>query len=184
MHLSSVVFCLIYISVVLTPVSGDGTDILRPEILRPYMFKDEISGNLDVLIPSTASSPNQGYDEYTIRMESTRQQILPDAFPKTRIFAYGGLTKDGVVFSFPGPSILAKHKVPTRIRWVNNVYGPHILPVDYNYPFNSSSVFRNEIPLVPHVHGIVAKSSSDGQPNAYWTAMGSRGRKYHTADSC
>ena len=94
--------------------------------------------------------------------------------------AYGGLTKEGYKIGFPAPSLVAKYKVPTRIRWVNKIYGPHMFAVDQNHPFNSSSVFKNQIPLVPHVHGVATKTSSDGQPKAYWTALGNRGQRYKT----
>lgn len=56
-------------------------------------------------------------DEYKIVMEKIKQQILPSAFPKTPIFAYGGLTNKGFQVSFPGPTLVAKYKIPTRIKW-------------------------------------------------------------------
>ena len=86
----------------------------------------------------------EDYDEYTILMERTSQQILPGPdFPKTPIFAYGGLTKKGLQLSFPAPTLIAEHKVKTKVKWVNNIYGSHMFKVDFNYPFNSSSVYRN-----------------------------------------
>lgn len=109
---------------------------------------------------------------------------MPSKFPKTPIFAYGGLTKKGLQFSFPGPTLIAKYKIPTRIKWENNLFGSHILAYDMNHPFNSSSVFVNEIPVVPHVHGIANHNSSDGQPMAYWTALGSRGARYFSEQEC
>ena len=100
-------------------------------------------------------------------------QMLPKKFPTTQIFAYGGVTKSGLYF--PGPKLLAKKNVPVKINWVNKIYGNHMFPVDISYPFNSSNVFKFQVPLVPHVHGISTNLGSDGQPSAYWTALGQHG---------
>ena len=75
-------------------------------------------------------------------MERTSQQLLPPAFQKTPILAYGGLTKKGTVVSFPAPTLAAEHKVQTKVKWVNNIFGPHMFAVDFNYPFNSSAVYK------------------------------------------
>lgn len=94
------------------------------------------------------------------------------------------MTKKGVVVGYPGPALVIDKGVPAKINWRNNIYGPHIFAVDQNHPFNSSSVFKNEIPLVPHVHGVATQTNSDGQPKAYWTALGNKGSKYSTFESC
>ena len=75
-------------------------------------------------------------------MERISQQLLPSDFQKTPLLAYGGLTKKGTVLSFPAPTLVAEHKIPTKVKWVNNIYGPHMFAVDFNYPFNSSAVFK------------------------------------------
>ena len=50
---------------------------------------------------------------------------------------YAGQTTKGYRASFPGPAIIAKKDKPIKIKWTNNIPGPHILPVDLNYPFKS-----------------------------------------------
>lgn len=45
-------------------------------------------------------------------------------------------------------------------------------------------MFRNEVPVVPHAHGVATKISSDGQPGAYWTASGAKSEKYSTEEPC
>lgn len=100
-------------------------------------------------------------------MVKTKQQILPKElnFGKTTIYAYAGQTKSGYKASFPGPAIMATKDRPIKIRWRNKIPGPHMLPVDTtNPPFQSSKMFTEEVPTVPHAHGIAVKSSSDGQP--------------------
>lgn len=88
--------------------------------------------------------------------------MLPKDFPKTPAYAYSGQTKTGKVTSFPGPSIIAKKDIPVKVVWVNNITGKHFLPVDYSEPFINSSAFLNEVPVVPHAHGLVTQSISDG----------------------
>lgn len=68
-------------------------------------------------------------------MIRAEHQFLPKEFPSTTIFAYAGITKSGVVSSFPGPSIVAVKDAPIEIIWTNNITGPHILPVDITHPF-------------------------------------------------
>lgn len=118
-------------------------------------------------------------ESYTIFMEKIKTQMLPKNFPQTTIFAYGGkCANDTMVTSYPGPAIIAKTNVPVRVTWTNNIFGEHLFPVDLSHPFNSSNVFKYEVPLIPHVHGLTSALHSDGQPSAYWTALGSKGGKY------
>lgn len=75
-------------------------------------------------------------------MVKTKQQLLPkELFNQTTIYAYAGQTKTGYQATFPGPAIYATMNRPIRIRWKNNIQGPHILPVDLNYPFKSDEAF-------------------------------------------
>jgi len=80
--------------------------------------------------------------------------------------------------------IIAKKNIPIKVVWVNNITGRHMLPVDYSEPFINDALFRNEVPTVPHVHGIVASSISDGLPRHYWTASGARSSSYQTEEPC
>jgi len=55
-----------------------------------------------------------------------------------------------------------------------------MLPMDFSKPFYDDFVFRNEVPTVPHAHGVATKESSDGEPMGYWTASGSKSEGYKT----
>lgn len=68
-------------------------------------------------------------------MLRTSHQFLPSGFPSTTVFAYAGQTKEGLVSSFPGPSIVTVKDAPIEIIWTNNITGRHILPVDTTGPF-------------------------------------------------
>lgn len=106
--------------------------------------------------------------------------MLPGNYPKTQLYVYSTKTSNGVIAEFPGPTIIAKKDIPIKITWVNNISGPHMLPMDFSKPFYDDFVFRNEVPTVPHAHGVATKESSDGEPMGYWTASGSKSEGYKT----
>lgn len=76
-------------------------------------------------------------------MSKQDMRVLPAAFPLTTMYVYGGLVGGAVTYSYPGPAIVAKSKVPTNIKYVNNIDGPHILPVDYSNHFKTIDAFVN-----------------------------------------
>jgi len=77
-------------------------------------------------------------------MVQTKQQMLPpEIFGKTTIYAYGGNTETGYYAGFPGPAIVATKDRQTKVTWTNKIIGPHILPVDYNYPFESNTAYKD-----------------------------------------
>ncbi len=122
--------------------------------------------------------------KFTITAEIVKQKMLPGDFPPTTLYVYSGLTEKGQVSAFPGPAIVAQKGVPITIKYVNNLKGKHMLPVDIKDPFLSDPVFLNEIPMVPHAHGLATKQSSDGEPMAYWTASGNKSKEYETEEEC
>ncbi len=72
-------------------------------------------------------------------MVKVKKQILPiGLFNSTTLYVYAGQTKTGYQASFPGPAIIAVKDRLIKVTWKNNIPGPHILPVDLNYPFKSS----------------------------------------------
>ena len=78
-------------------------------------------------------------DKYEIDMIKTKKQILPvGLFNETTLYVYAGQTKNGYKASYPGPAIFATKDRPIKVTWKNSIPGPHILPVDYSYPFKSS----------------------------------------------
>jgi len=41
---------------------------------------------------------------------------------------------------------------------------------------------QNYVPLIPHLHGGEVQSTSDGHPDAWFTANGQRGIEYNTEE--
>ena len=110
------------------------------------MFSQSITGQLDILLPTKTIKNSKGKvisEQYEINMVQTKQQLLPAPwFNKTTIYAYGGKTKNGYKAMFPGPAIFATKDVSVKVLWRNKIKGPHILPVDFNYPFLSTPQFK------------------------------------------
>ena len=132
--------------------------LLTPEELEPYMFTEEITGESDILEP-TRLSKRYGYrfpiETYEIAMMNAKHQFLPKKYPKTPIYAYAGKNKRGeFVPSYPGPSILGFMGTPVEIIWTNLIKGRHILPLDLSPPLDMVKEFADEVPVVPHVHGL------------------------------
>lgn len=149
---------------------------------------------------------NQKYDcdgkiveIYQVEARKFKQQVLPDCFPKTTVFGYGGRVRDPnsqqnsshheVVFSSPGPTFEAVRDHSIFVHWVNELRTKHIFPVDPTIGFANPNnmptptdpntfppfppgfrLAQSPIPIVTHLHGGVTPSRSDGHPQAWFTA--------------
>ncbi len=111
----------------------------------------------------------------------------------------------GLVRSTPGSTFEAVRGVPVQVKWVNSLLDtsgkplPHMFTVDptlaWANPNNmqtpnpaSAPDFpsgypqaQSPVPIVMHLHGGEVPSSSDGNPEAWWTANGLHGPAYSTA---
>lgn len=131
---------------------------------------------------------------YIVSVSRLRQQILPEGFPMTTVFAYGGKARDKitgkVINNFkmaPGATFEAVRGIPINVQWINNLNGPNKLPVDPTLHWadpnnlgmvNSSSVppfppglpkAQMPVPIVTHLHGGENSSVFDGHPDAWFT---------------
>jgi len=151
---------------------------------------------------SIANAPTK----YTVKMMQFDQQILPagtpEQFPKTKTWGYGGYAKDavtgkplGFIKNSPGPTFETIKGVPITVKWINEITSPSLFAVDptihwanpKNIPTPSPPyptfppgcvTAQSPVPLVTHVHGLEVQSTSDGGPNAWFTADGRRGPGY------
>jgi len=150
-----------------------------------------------VLFPRTVWNPTTGEiisNNYIITMTEFKQQILPEDFPKTTVWAYGGAIVDPSncknIIRFrnaPGATIEATRGIPVNIQWINNITSSHSLPVDptlhWADPNNLGMVMPDSVPpfppglpkaqapvpVVPHLHGGENHSIFDGHPDAWRT---------------
>ena len=78
-------------------------------------------------------------------MDKKNLQLLPEPFNSTPCYAYGGKIKGNrkeIVYSYPGPAFFVKPFVKSIVNYVNNIQGPHILPLDFSNHFRNTSAFR------------------------------------------
>jgi spore coat protein A len=132
---------------------------------------------------------------YEVTEDVIFQQILPPGFPKTKVYAYGGkvnvappgqFPRIQTVFSTPGPTFEATANRRIFVHYVNNLGEPHMFPVDPTVmaanpnhaaiptppcaPFPPGyPQFQFPIVTVPHLHGGVTPSDSDGFPRSWFS---------------
>lgn len=141
----------------------------------------------------------QKQHHYRIDIGETKEQMLPQGFPKTKVFGYGGMVKDpktGKVryhISSPGSTFEAQRDIPVVVKWRNRIKGPHFLAVDPTlhwanpndmpmHPHKPWPSFppgfpeaQKPVPTVTHLHGAEVQSDSDGHPEAWFTYNGKVG---------
>jgi spore coat protein A len=133
--------------------------------------------------------------KYKVTAKAVKLQLLPQGFPKTKVFAYGGLVNFSdvpnhpdlqIAFTMPGPTFEAVRGKDILVHYRNELEGDHIFPVDPTLmvanpnnmpmpepPFNpfppGYEQAQDPIPTVTHLHGGVTPSDSDGFPEAWFT---------------
>jgi len=170
------------------------------------MFVNELTGPPPTYVPEIVNMSGVLSYEYRVNMSRFYEQILPAPLPMTEVWGYGGQAKDavtgtllGFVRNSPGPSFEVIHGVPINVTWLNDISVAHMFAVDptlhWANPNNMSHVMggmeddmpafppgypeaQSPVPLVPHVHGAEVQSTSDGNPDAWFTIDGKHGSAY------
>lgn len=139
--------------------------------------------------------------QYEVSVNLTRVQMLPQPFPKTSVFGYGGKVqvpgscqaKD--VLTSPGPVFENIRGIPTRLIWRNLIDEPHFLPVDPTLHWaNPNAMEKPEFPFLPfppgypyaqfpvahvtHTHGLVVAPQYDGTAEEWFTRYGQLGPSF------
>ncbi len=151
-----------------------------PPTFEPIIHKDPYSGFLS--------------HNYLVTVSQFSQQMLPAGFPETTVYGYGGKVRDrstGDITqdyrSSPGPTFEAIRHIPVHVQWVNNLTGAQPLAVDPTLhwadpnqmgmpkpPFQpfppGYPLAQRPVPIVTHLHGGETEPSSDGFPEAWFTA--------------
>ncbi|WP_231687848.1 multicopper oxidase [Bacillus sp. FJAT-27251] len=141
--------------------------------------------------------------KYKVEVNEFQQQVLPEGFPKTTVWGYGGKVKDPLtgkrVFfqNYPGPTFEAVRGLPVHVEWINNLKGPHLFPVDPTLHWANPNDFhpqgppfnpfppgyvqaQSPVPIVTHLHGGENPSAYDGHPETWFTANGIKGPEFVT----
>jgi len=152
---------------------------------------------LPVYEPTVVKRPITGKvisHDYEVTISQFTQQILPEGFPETTVWGYGGkiiVPETGEInpdFRFtPGATFEAQRNIPVNVQWVNNLIEPNPLAVDptihwadpnnMDMPMPPFPPFppgfplaQSPVPTVTHLHGGETESASDGYPEAWFTA--------------
>jgi FtsP/CotA-like multicopper oxidase with cupredoxin domain len=157
------------------------SQLVIPLIYEPTVFKDPKTGKV------------KSHD-YQVTISEFTQQLLPTRFPATTVYGYEGKVRDpetGEIIpdfrSTPGPTFEAIRHIPINVQWINNLTEPHPLAVDptihwanpNNMPMPMPPfppfppgfpLAQSPVPIVTHLHGGETEPSSDGYPEAWFTA--------------
>jgi spore coat protein A len=133
----------------------------------------------------------------------------PTGFGQTLVWGYGGqvtqvpgTTSPGYFAYSPGATFEAVRGVPVQVTWQNKITQPNMFAVDptlhwanpNNMPMMPPMPWpvyppgfpdaQSPVPLIPHLHGAEVQSTSDGYPDAWFTASASAkyGSAYSTND--
>lgn len=139
---------------------------------------------------------------YKIDILKTETQMLPKDYPKTTVYAYGGIVysdscTEKYVASTPGPSFIAKTNEAISVEWRNKIDSAHILPVDPTLHWANPNNFivppkpwpqfppgftqaQFPVPTVTHLHGGESEAKYDGFPDSWFTFNGITGPSYET----
>jgi FtsP/CotA-like multicopper oxidase with cupredoxin domain len=174
---------------------GPSGPLLDPKTIPKYV--NQLTGPPPVFVPVKGN-------EYCVTATSFEQQILPPPLPMTHVWGYGGLARDavtgtllGFVRNAPAPTFEATRNVSISVNWANDLTESHMFAVDptlhWANPNNMSMPMppfqsfppgypqaQSPVPLVTHVHGLEVSSTSDGNPDAWWTVNGKHGPAYNT----
>jgi spore coat protein A, manganese oxidase len=110
----------------------------------------------------------------------------------------------GLIHSSPGGTFEATKGVPVQVKWVNNLVDSSGNPLMHMFAIDPTILWANPngmespnpvsapafpsgysqaqspVPIVIHLHGGEVPSTSDGNPDAWWTTNGLHGAAYST----
>jgi FtsP/CotA-like multicopper oxidase with cupredoxin domain len=171
--------------------------LLDPKTIPKYV--NQITGPPPVYVPVSGN--------YEVNVTNFSQQVLPAPFPLTTVWGYGGLAKDavtgapmGFVRNSPGPTFEITRGTLITVKWINEITRDHMFAVDptLHWANPNGVAMMNDVPkpyppfppgnataqknvsLVTHVHGAEVLSTSDGHPDAWFTANGIHGPTYNS----
>jgi FtsP/CotA-like multicopper oxidase with cupredoxin domain len=95
---------------------------------------------------------------------------------------------------------MIERNTTVRVKWINELTNPHLFPVDPTLHWANPNdapmmdmvplpwpafppgfeTAQTNVPMVVHVHGAEVHSTSDGFPDAWWTAQGDHGMAYNS----
>ena len=169
--------------------------LVKPPVYKPFIIY-------------VKSKDGERYEErhlYFVDISEFKQQVLPQGFPETTVWGYGGLVKDTETGrdtysqSAPGATFEAVRGIPIMVKWVNQLTGRHLFAVDptlhwanpNDMPMDPPKPWppfppgfpdaQSPVPIVTHLHGGEVPSIYDGHPDTWFTADGTKGPAFVTS---
>jgi FtsP/CotA-like multicopper oxidase with cupredoxin domain len=186
----------------------DGDPQTKPKCPYDPSQPEEVKWKNTLVRPREFAPTTPGGNEYRVTIADKMVQMLPDCYPETQVFAYGGSTRDlgetesKETWSSPGPTFEMTRGKTAHVTWVNEIGIDHLFPVDPTLhwanpkdeqgpatgPFPAvppyDSKYQGPVPVVTHVHGLEVASDFDGAPEAWFTPGAAIvGKKYITGPS-
>jgi spore coat protein A, manganese oxidase len=176
-------------------------------ILKPL----EIPKYTNQLVKPPFFIPDPATGRFDISASEFTQQILPvtdsserpTGYGQTTVFGFGGLVNNsdtGKPTTFrgvPGATFEAVRTEPIKVRWINDIDVPFILPVDPTLHWANPNKMaipgppfkafppgypdaQSPVPISIHLHGGETPPEYDGNPDAWFTADGIKGPAFVT----
>ncbi|HHW42221.1 MAG TPA: multicopper oxidase domain-containing protein [Desulfotomaculum sp.] len=176
--------------------------LVKPLVYKPFVIKVTAKTNEK---NKRRFKKEEKRHLYIIDISEFKQQVLPQGFPKTTVWGYGGLVKDTktgrVTYSrsAPGATFEAVRGIPVMVKWINKLKGSHLFAVDptlhwanpNNMPMDPPKPWppfppgfpeaQRPVPTVTHLHGGEVPPIYDGHPDAWFTYNGKRGPAFVTS---
>lgn len=115
-----------------------------------------------------------GTDYYEISMKQVQQDIGLGIPFLTTVWGYGS---GATGWSWPAATIEAKKGTPVKVKWINdlrdaqgNALTEHLFSYAYDKTIHGAEAIYPEVRAVVHLHGGEVPPSSDGNPEAWYTA--------------
>ena len=181
----------------LEPTGIDGVNPLDPASIPKYVT--QLTKPPIHVAVGTKTDPETGkaIPLYEVTQKMIQAQLLPAGYPTTKVYAYGGLVNFNptgqpadndirTAFTIPGPTFEAVRDQRFFVHYINQLAGDLIFPNDPTIMaanVNNAAIptapfkpfppgykdFQSPIPTVPHLHGGVTPSASDGFPESWFT---------------
>ncbi len=175
--------------------------LIKPPVYKPIKIEHKI---VTKGVDNKLCKKREKGHLYFVDISEFKQQVLPEGFPKTTVWGYGGIVKDektGRIMysrSAPGATFEATRGVPVMVKWINRLTGSHLFAVDptlhwanpNHVPMEPDKPWppfppgfpeaQSPIPIVTHLHGGETPSAYDGHPDAWFTYNGKKGSAFVT----
>lgn len=167
--------------------------LFREPILEPHAIPQFVTPLPNPLDPAFVRKPDlervPGAAYYLISAREIAQQVLPDGFPATRVWAYGDPAAPDS-FSYPGHTLEARSTLaavdgsgqgrPVHVEYRSDeLPTEHLLPIDPTLHCGpGADRCQPEVRTVAHLHGGHVRPESDGHPEAWRSPDGTEGPQF------